>query len=153
LILTWLYFKFVFSGSIGLLSAEPLLLLEDLNELNPPPPTPPPEAAPPPGKNQKQVKKKESMPDPPPIVAPSRPSVIPTAWLDQMKEKSGVKGEVSTAHRILVSERDASLDRFAHRILMLIDENRVYYGKILQQEDSWNERWKSQVQLLKEGKL
>lgn len=35
----------------------------------------------------------------------------------------------------------------------MIDENKIYYGKILQQEDSWNERWRTQVEMLKQGNL
>jgi hypothetical protein len=77
--------------------------------------------------------------------------LVPESWVQMVRQKSSVRGEVSTAHRLLVNERDHSLERFSTQLTSLVEENKVYYGKILQQEDSWNQRWKTQVEMLKQG--
>jgi hypothetical protein len=147
-----------------LAKAEPLILLADLQAIAPPVP-PPVEAqpvaatpkAPAAAKGKKKaepVKKAESLAAVAPVAPQSsRPELVPESWVQMVREKSSVRGEVSTAHRLLVNERDHSLERFSAHLTGLVEENKVYYGKILQQEDSWNQRWRTQVEMLKQGTL
>ena len=132
-----------------------LLLLEDLQSLadTPPPAVIEPIPTTTPGKALKGKKKVETVEVSPVVNQSNRPEIASEYWLQQIREKSSVRGEVSTAHRILVGERDNSLQRYATHMTTMIDENKVYYGKILQQEDSWNERWRTQVEMLKQGNL
>ena len=71
----------------------------------------------------------------------------------QLKQRSAVRAAVSTGHRLLVSERDVSLENFTTHVSHAISENKLYYGKILQQEESWSERWRGQVEMLKAGNM
>jgi len=88
---------------------------------------------------------------PPEPAAP--PSLIPPSWAAALKEKSAVKGLVSTAHRIVVSERDAAVVKFAQYLAGSVEDIRADYDTILQQEASWNERWKRQVDMLRQGNM
>lgn len=91
----------------------------------------------------------------PPVVeaAAAPPTLMPPSWLAVLKEKSAVKGLVSTAHRIVMTERDAAVVRFAQYLAGSLDEIRTDYDTILKQENSWNERWKRQVEMLRQGDL
>lgn len=143
--------------STELSKAEPLILLADLQAIAPPAPPPSVEtqqAATPKAPAAKGKKKAETVaPVVPAVPQSSRPELVPESWVQMVREKSSVRGEVSTAHRLLVNERDHSLERFSAHLTRLLDENKVYYGKILQQEESWNQRWRTQVEMLKQGNL
>lgn len=137
----------------GLNLAEELMTLEDLLLLAPPPPlieAPVPTSTP--GKG-KPVKGKPVIEEPPANLPPARPPLVSDEWRAKIEILSAVRGAVSTAHRLLISERDAALLGYCTRMLSLISENKIYYGKILQQEGSWNERWQGQVEMLKHGNL
>ena len=127
------------------------MTLDDLLLLSPPPAVeePPSTSAPVKGKG----KKKEVVEEIPVDLPPARPPLVSDDWKEKVKANSSVRGAVSTAHRLLVSERDAGLQGYTQHMSTLINENRIYYGKILQQEDSWNERWQCQVNMLKQGNL
>lgn len=90
---------------------------------------------------------------PPVVEAVVPPSLMSPSWMSVLKEKSAVKGQVSTAHRIVISERDAAVVRFAQYMAGCLDEIRTDYDTILKQESSWNERWKRQVEMLRQGDL
>ena len=131
--------------------------MADLQAIAPPAPPPSVEtqpAATPKAPAAKGKKKAETVAPVVPVAPQSsRPELVPESWVQMVREKSSVRGEVSTAHRLLVNERDHSLERFSAHLTKLLDENKVYYGKILQQEDSWNQRWRTQVEMLKQGNL
>lgn len=88
---------------------------------------------------------------PPEPAAP--PSLLPPSWAAALKEKSAVKGLVSTAHRIVMSERDAAVVKFAQYLAGSVEDLRADYDTILRQEASWNERWKRQVEMLRQGNM
>lgn len=138
-------------------SVESLVLLPDLTKLSPPPPVdevvedakkkkpPPPQSKK--GKEVVVAVEEEK------VAPPSTPPLIAEAWIQEVKTKSAVRAAVSTGHRLLVSERDASLEKFTNHINVTVNENKLYYGKILQQEHSWNQRWRNQVDMLKAGEM
>jgi hypothetical protein len=140
---------------IGLNQAEVLMTLEDLQVLAPPPPVvEEPLVAAASAKGKPAAKGKHvAVEEPPADLPPVRPPLVSDDWKAKVEGLSAVRGAVSTAHRLLVSERDAGLQGYSTRMLSLINENKIYYGKILQQEDSWNERWQMQVEMLKQGNL
>ena len=139
---------------VGLAQAEPLMTLDDLLILSPPPSEEPPSEAAPTGKGAPKAKKGPAVAEPPPDPQPpTRPEIVSAKWKEKISTRSAVRGAVSTAHRLLVSERDSGLHGYCNHMLTLINENKLYYGKILQQEDSWNERWQCQVEMLKQGNL
>ena len=78
---------------------------------------------------------------------------MPPSWAATLTENSAVKGLVSTAHRIVVTERDAAVARFAQYLAACLEEVRTDYDTVLKQENSWNERWKRQVDMLRQGNL
>mmetsp|Transcript_117 Transcript_117/g.213 ORF Transcript_117/g.213 Transcript_117/m.213 type:complete len:1180 (-) Transcript_117:42-3581(-) len=133
----------------GISRAEPYLRVEDLQEHAPAPVKQVEEEVPAKGKKKDAKKAEQPVEEAP----PARPQLITDTWVATIRENSSVRGAVSTAHRLLVSERDAALERYARHMTTLIDENKIYYGKILQQEASWNDRWKGQVEMLKQGNL
>lgn len=98
--------------------------------------------APPAGKNA-----------PPPAEATVPPSLMPTSWAAALTEKSAVKGQVSTAHRIVMSERDAAVARFSQYLAGCLEDVRGDYDAILRQEESWSVRWRRQVDMLRHGKV
>jgi hypothetical protein len=144
-------------SSAELSKMEPLILPEDLQSIAPAPAPPPPVEQPTktPAKATKGKKKAEPEPAPAAAVSsqPAGLELVPQSWIQQIRDSSSVRGEVSTAHRLLVNERDHSLQRLSSHLASLIDENKVYYGKILQQEESWSDRWRTQVEMLKQGNL
>lgn len=131
--------------------AEPLVLPSDLSILNPVQ-EPPPVAAVAPTKALPKLKKGENI-EAAPAAPPAPPPLIPDGWINKLKEESAVRGQVTSAHRLVINERDAALNEFTNHIRALLQGNKEYYGNILQQEDSWHARWESQIGMLKEGKL
>lgn len=111
-------------------------------------------AAPAPPDNKKDAKKdaKAAKNAPPPDPS-APPSLMPPSWAAALKEKSAVKGQVSTAHRIVISERDAAVAKFAQYLAGSVEDFRADYDTILRQETSWNERWKRQVDMLRHGSM
>ena len=89
----------------------------------------------------------------PPEAPAVPPSLMPPSWAATLTENSAVKGLVSTAHRIVVTERDAAVARFAQYLAACLEEVRTDYDTVLKQENSWNERWKRQVDMLRQGNL
>merc|ERR1711939_696663 len=94
-------------------------------------------------------KASEKVKDSPPPETPT--SFVPASWVQSIAEKTALRGSVTTAQRILIAERDQSMENFATFVQSLIEENVSMYGSILSQEDSWHERWKRQVEMLKAG--
>ena len=103
--------------------------------------------------DKKDPKKAAAAKNAPPPEPAAPPSLIPPSWAAALKEKSAVKGLVSTAHRIVVSERDAAVVKFAQYLAGSVEDLRADYDTILQQEASWNERWKRQVDMLRQGNM
>ena len=90
-----------------------------------------------------------------PVAAPvvEKASLVSNQWAEALSKSSAVKGAVSTAHRSLLSERDAAVARYAQRLAAILDEIRETYGQLLRQESSWLERWARQVTMLRKGGL
>ncbi|KAJ1434442.1 hypothetical protein B484DRAFT_289204, partial [Ochromonadaceae sp. CCMP2298] len=105
-------------------------------------------AAPPPGSPDKG---KKGAPKAPPSEA--APSLLSDAWGQALREKSAARGLVSTAHRIVVAERDAAVARFTQYIGATFEEVRADYDLVLRQEVSWIERWNRQVDMLRRGNV
>ena len=139
---------------ITLRDVEGLVTLNDLQTLTPPPAVEeevPLKKAPP-----KKSAKKGSVKDlteEENTGPPSRPALIANDWVNDLSTNSAVRAAVSTGHRLLVSERDASLENYTNHTSKAIEENKLYYGKILLQEGSWSDRWRSQVEMLKSGNM
>ena len=131
---------------------EGLVTLNDLQKLSPPPPVEEEDPKKPPAKKPAKKGKNESTEEDD-VTPPPPPPMIPEDWVNEITNNSAVRAAVSTGHRLLVSERDASLESFTNHVGQSIAENRLYYGKILQQEESWCERWRSQVTMLKSGNM
>ncbi len=116
---------------------------------------PPPKDAPteeePPAKGKKGGKKgKEPEPEP---EADGPPPLLPKEWIDATVTNSVVHGNVSTAHRTLIKERDAALQTFAASLNGHLREVRERYASLLGAENSWLSRWKNQVGMLRSGDL
>ena len=109
-----------------------------------------PRAPEPPGGKGKAAKKPDK--GAPPPEAP-KPSLIPAGWVEVTKEESALQGLVSTAHRVLISERDSAIHCFTQYLAGSFEELRSDYDSILRQEQSWNERWRRQVEMLRQGNL
>jgi hypothetical protein len=115
---------------------------------------PPVVAAPPPDAKKGAKDKKPDKNAPPPVAVPtSPPSLIPTPWMQKMKENSAVEGLVSSAHRIILEERHGAVEKYMQYLHSFFQEVREEYTTILKQEQSWIERWKRQVDMLKQGKV
>jgi hypothetical protein len=110
-------------------------------------------AAAPAADNKKDAKKAPAKGAAPPETPAVAPSLLPPSLVTALTEKSSVKGLVSTAHRIVVAERDAAVQKFAQFLAGCLEEIRADYDTILKQETSWNERWNRQVQMLRHGNL
>jgi hypothetical protein len=110
-------------------------------------------AAAPAADNKKDAKKAPAKGVAPPETPVVAPSLLPPSLVTALTEKSSVKGLVSTAHRIVVAERDAAVLKFAQYLAGCLEEIRADYDTILKQETSWNERWNRQVQMLRHGNL
>jgi hypothetical protein len=131
--------------------AEPLLLESDLRLMYPvqePDPATAVGAKKAPAAKVKKTESTDTAGAPPAV-----PPMIPDAWIEKVKSESTVRALVTTAHRLIISERDAALLSYTRHIKAIIEENKIYYQNILQQEDSWNQRWRSQVNMLRQGDL
>ena len=54
----------------------------------------------------------------------------------------------------MVSEPDATVEvKFAQYLAGSVEDLRADYDTILQQEASWNERWKRQIEMLRQGNM
>jgi hypothetical protein len=109
--------------------------------------------------NKKDAKKEKAPPaagkNAPPAAEPAAaaPALIPPSWAAVLKEKTAAKGQVSTAHRIVVNERDAAVALFTQYLAGTFEDVRGDYDTVLRQEASWNERWRRQVEMLRHGDL
>lgn len=112
-------------------------------------------AAPVGGKDGKDKKaaapKKPDKNAPPPVTG--KPSLLPLPWIDKLKESTAVQGLVSSAHRSVMQYRDEGLSTYLTHLGDLLATVRADYGLVLHQEHSWTQRWKRQVDMLREGKL
>ena len=98
----------------------------------------------------KKGKKKEPEPEP---ETTEKATMFPQTWVDATKAESSVYASVSTAHRALVAGRDAAFDHFVIGIREVLETLRQRYDVVLQQEKSWMERWRRQVEMLRSGNL
>eukprot|EP01038_Epipyxis_sp_PR26KG_P008846 gene8846-11937_t len=83
----------------------------------------------------------------------SNPSLVHPVWVDDITGKSQVRGLVSSAHRILLNDRDEAVACFYDYLNETVSEIREEYDLILKQEESWLERWNRQVQMLSKGNI
>ena len=83
----------------------------------------------------------------------AKASLLPEAWIAQLKKKTAIRGLVSTAQRSLVNERDVAVGQYEKFIHTLLEDLKEEYDLVLRQEDSWNERWRRQVGMLRTGDL
>jgi hypothetical protein len=84
-------------------------------------------------------------------VASQSPSLVPTVWMEKMKELSVIEGLVSSAQRVVIEERLLSIQRYQEFLKYFFGFMREEFTKILKQEESWNERWRRQVEMLRQG--
>eukprot|EP00981_Chlorochromonas_danica_P015535 scaffold13008_cov159-Ochromonas_danica.AAC.2 len=111
------------------------------------------------GKDKEKEKDKKAPPAkkgadknaPPPVAA--RPSLLPTPWLERLKESSAVQGLVSSAHRLVIQHREESLMKYVNYVDACLQTVRQDYGLVLQQEESWRQRWRRQVEMLRNGQV
>jgi hypothetical protein len=85
--------------------------------------------------------------------ASEQKSLLTTEWVEATQSKSTVHGAVSTAHRILINERDTAIQNFCAQLADSFFEIRETYGTLLEHEKSWLERWEMQVEMLRSGDL
>lgn len=83
--------------------------------------------------------------------ATANPSLVPQVWIEKMKEISLVEGLVSSAQRVVIEERILAIQRYAEFLKHFFSFMRDEFNRILKQEESWNERWKRQVEMLRSG--
>jgi hypothetical protein len=76
-------------------------------------------------------------------------SIVTDTWLKTIAEKSAKRALVSSAHRLLVNERDAAVETFFNQLKLIFDSIRASYDTMLEQERSWSDRWSRQVEMLK----
>lgn len=103
---------------------------------------------------EKKGSKKGSTDKTAPVTAPveaPKPSLLSSSWTASLTSRTTVKGEVSTAHRIVMNERDEALSKLNAYISDCFLEIRHHYDSVLAQEKSWNERWARQVEMLRRG--
>lgn len=79
------------------------------------------------------------------------PTLVSRSWKDQLAASTVVKGTVTTAHRIVIKERDRALAVYTKQLDAAVEEVRHKYKELLTQEASWIERWGRQVASLKGG--
>ena len=115
---------------------------------------PPPVVAAPADAKKGAKDKKPDKNAPAPAPTPTTPpSLIPTPWMRKIKDSSSVEGLVSSAHRIILEERANALAKYLQYLHTFFHDVREEYSTILKQEQSWIERWKRQVDMLKQGKV
>jgi hypothetical protein len=92
----------------------------------------------------------------PKLAAPA-PAPVPanslTAWAEEIRSKSSINAGISTAHRLVIKERDEGIDKFSNTISKHIESIRSRCDRYLATEESWRERWNRQVNLLRQGDL
>ena len=81
------------------------------------------------------------------------PTLVSRSWKDQLAASTVVKGTVTTAHRIVIKERDRALAVYTKQLDAAVEDVRHKYQQLLTQEASWIERWGRQVATLKGGNL
>ena len=103
------------------------------------------------------AKKAPAKPDKgaPPAAAEAAPSptLLPPVWVAQVRAASEVRSAVSTAHRAILAERDASAELFLASCERSFEELREHFATLLQQEQSWSQRWTRQVLMLRGGQI
>jgi hypothetical protein len=80
-------------------------------------------------------------------------SLMDEGWIEATKESSVAHGAVSTAHRVLVTERDGAMSSYSEMLADRLFEIRATYTGLLDSEASWLARWETQVAMLREGGL
>lgn len=86
--------------------------------------------------------------EPAPVVETEAPTLVSKHWKETLATSSSVKGAVTTAHRIVIRERDAALAAYTKKLEIAIDEIQKTYSVLLVQEASWIQRWVRQVKSL-----
>ena len=79
------------------------------------------------------------------------PTLVSKHWKSSLANSTAVNGTVTTAHRILIRERDAAIKQYTQKLATAIEEIRIKYSVLLTQEASWISRWERQVLGLKKG--
>lgn len=87
------------------------------------------------------------------VVEAPKPSLLSSSWTISLASRTAVKGEVSTAHRIVMEERDVAISKLNAYMSDCFVEIRHHYDSVLAQEKSWNERWARQVEMLRRGTI
>ena len=90
------------------------------------------------------------------IANPSEPTkitLIPDTFIQDIGKQSAVRAMVSTAHRTLIKERNRAVAMYIASVNELVLELADKFQVLLKQEYSWNERWKRQVDMLKNGNI
>jgi hypothetical protein len=78
-------------------------------------------------------------------------SIVTDSWLRQVKDNSAKRGLVSSAHRLLISERDEAISQYFDALNVALCEIRTSYDVVLEQESSWVDRWTRQIDSLRKG--
>lgn len=89
--------------------------------------------------------------EPVPVVETEAPTLVSKHWKGTLASTSAVKGSVTTAHRILIRQRDEVVASYTRKLALAIEEIRQKYSFLLSQEKSWIERWERQVMGLQKG--
>jgi len=119
-------------------------LVDDLEKEQPPKvESAPPAAA--------KGKGKGAVAAPPTEVVTEPPSLVMSAWKQEVQTMTAVSGAVTTAHRAIITERNESVIMYVERFRSAVESIREMYGTIIAHENSWKERWRRQVEMLKSG--
>ena len=91
--------------------------------------------------------------EPAPVVQVEAPTLVSRHWKETLASTTAVKGAVTTAHRIVVRERDSALAAFVQQLEDAVKEISSKYSALLEAEKSWIQRWARQVATLRSGSL
>ena len=113
-----------------------------------------PEPAAAPAKPSAKVPPGKKNDAPPPVAAEeSGFQLLPQRWVDAVEVSSAVRARVSSAHRAVVKERDEAVAAYAACLTQLAEELKAKCDRLLSQEQSWINRWRAQVAMLRQGNL
>lgn len=105
----------------------------------------------PPAKPASAKKKGGAEADATPPTSP--PSLLPDVWQDKVRTLSETEALVSSAHRLVIQERTQAIQRYTEFLQEVLQEIRESTTTLLSQEQSWNERWDRQVEMLRRGSV
>eukprot|EP01033_Poteriospumella_lacustris_P001787 gene1787-1294_t len=105
----------------------------------------------PPAKPASAKKKGGAEADAAPPTSP--PSLLPDVWQDKVRTLSETEALVSSAHRLVIQERTQAIQRYTEFLQEVLQEIRESTTTLLSQEQSWNERWDRQVEMLRRGSV